>query len=111
MEGVFKKLEVKALPNGVVSVEWELARPLKPDETPEIIDALVKEIEEKKKENDGRYITLSGAGPIWFYAMLLHKVIHKFLVVAIFDPKLNTYITVASHTPHYLEGQPFVPPH
>ncbi|MCI4408991.1 MAG: CRISPR-associated protein Csx3 [Thermofilum sp.] len=48
-------------------------------------------------EIPGTKITLlSGRGPVWLYSMLTHFY-HYTRGVAVFDPRLNAYVVVASH--------------
>lgn len=47
-------------------------------------------------------IVISGRGPVWLYAYLVH-LCHPFPWVATHDPRLG-YVVVASHSPKYKPG-------
>lgn len=49
-------------------------------------------------------IILSGRGPIWLYAFLVHFY-HPTKMVAVFDPRLNGAVVVATHSPDFQDGQ------
>ncbi|MGB3974902.1 MAG: CRISPR-associated ring nuclease Crn3/Csx3 [bacterium] len=43
-------------------------------------------------------LIISGRGPIWLYAHLVHRA-HPFAWVAVYDPRLNSSIVVMNHIP------------
>ncbi len=51
-----------------------------------------------------RGIVLSGRGPIWFYGRLIHHY-HPSRWIAVFDPRLEGAVVVASHWPTVKPGQ------
>ena len=54
---------------------------------------------------DVRVVVLSGRGPIWFYCIALHRLMHVYQVVAVFDPKLRGAVVVSSHLAPVKEGE------
>lgn len=53
----------------------------------------------------GALVVVEGRGPIWRYAMALHR-LHgsPAAAVAVYDPRLGA-VVVASHSPQFTEGQ------
>ncbi|GMV42165.1 MAG: hypothetical protein AMXMBFR64_38810 [Myxococcales bacterium] len=49
-------------------------------------------------------VFLNGKGPVWGFAMLLHEA-HATPAVAVFDPRFNGYVVVATHDVGYVVGQ------
>ncbi|MBN1296258.1 CRISPR-associated protein Csx3 [bacterium] len=45
-----------------------------------------------------RGLILSGRGPVWLYAHLVHRA-HPFAWVAVFDPRLQGGVVVMNHCP------------
>jgi len=48
-------------------------------------------------------VCISGRGPVWLYAALTHKY-HPAPFIATYEPRMNSCIVVASHTPKYRIG-------
>jgi len=87
---------------GVVRVEFKLARPIDPSELPDIL----AKFEERSKEIEGsKILILSGAGPVWLYGALVHLFVHKVQSIAVYDPKLQKAIVIATHTKDISIGQ------
>jgi len=76
-------------------VHIELKRPIDVAEVRLLEDAVKK----LQRYIEGDVLVLSGRGPIWMFATLLHSVGHLFRAVAIFDPKLRGAVVTASHHP------------
>ena len=70
-------------------VNIELDRPISPD--------VLKEINPPEVPLH-KGVILSGRGPIWLYGALVHHY-HPTPWVAVYDPRLNGGVVVASHTP------------
>ena len=83
--------EFKVLPYSGSVIHFELSEPISPQELPEI----VKEF----PVMGGEGLIISGRGPIWLYAAVLHKYMHTFAYVAVYDPKLRGAVVVATHLP------------
>lgn len=75
-----------------VIVEFELSRPLTPED--------LKNINPPKVAGKG--VILSGRGPIWLYGFLIHYY-HPATFVATYDPRVGAVI-VESHTSKYNVG-------
>ena len=83
--------------NGIVVLEFKLPEPITPVIAVQLVD--------KAPDVSGDILVLSGRGPIWFYAMLIHKYVHVVKAIAIYDSKLGGAIVVATHTPDIKEGE------
>lgn len=53
--------------------------------------------------NTKKGIVISGRGPVWLYAYLVHEC-HVFPFVATNDPRLGGFVVVQSHTPGVKPG-------
>jgi len=71
-------------------VHFELAQPIQPTQ--------LSSITPPQLADPTRGVVLSGRGPIWLYAYLLHYY-HPSVFVAVFDPRLAGAVVVASHHP------------
>ena len=66
-------------------------------------DVMVRDVDRRMKELKGRELTggrlvlLNGAASLPVIAVIIHHVAHLFGAVAIYDPKLQRYVIVASH--------------
>jgi len=49
-------------------------------------------------------VVVSGRGPVWLYGRLVHH-FHPARWVAVFDPRLNGAVVVASHWPEVKPGE------
>ena len=58
----------------------------------------------EKELPGGKPVLLNGRGPVWGYGMLIHAS-HPTPVVATYDPRLEGYVVVATHTKDYALGQ------
>jgi len=93
----FISFNVKVL-NAYVIVEFELKRELSPEDLKSINppDAV-------KNGFSSKVVILSGRGPIWFYGFLIHFY-HPTKAIAVFDPRLNGAVIVATHDPSLKVG-------
>ena len=82
-----------------VLVEFELERPIEPADLKRIIDKFHKSVGAPRPLG----IVLSGRGPIWLYAALVHEC-HPWLWVATYDPRQGGAVIVESHSPIYGVG-------
>jgi len=83
---------VKDYKSGVYTgkiLEFELPGPVSPEDLPEI--------ETQLPQLSGEGLVISGRGPIWLYAVILHKYMHTFAYVATCDPKVGGAVVVTSH--------------
>lgn len=62
--------------------------------------ATLKEIDLPRELGERRFLGLviSGRGPVWLYAYLVHLA-HPFAWVATYDPRLNGAVVVMNHVP------------
>jgi len=77
----------------------DLQRPIDPKDVTTIIECCKK----LQRYLEGDVLALSGRGPIWMYAALLHAVGHLFRAVGTVDPKLKGVVITASHHPKIRE--------
>lgn len=84
---------IREFKSGIYSgkvLEFELSEPIGPEDLPEI--------ERQLPEISGHdVLVISGRGPIWLYGVILHRYMHLFPAVAVYDPKLGGAIIVVSH--------------
>lgn len=77
-------------------IEFSLKRPVAPGpeakELVKIFKAFVKEF-----MPDHEITVVSGRGPIWFYGMIAHELVHVTKALAFFDPKLEGAVLIATH--------------
>jgi len=74
-----------------IKITFELTRNIHPLE--------LKDIVNKFPEVKGnKILLLSGRAPIWMYGSLVHKYAHLVQAVGIYDPKINGYVIVATHS-------------
>ena len=62
-------------------LEIKLKEPIKPSDIKDIL----KDIQDRGAPC---ILCLSGRGPIWMWMSILHKIIHNFKAIAMFDPKI-----------------------
>ena len=79
--------------------EFELQRNLEPEDLKEI-----KLPDPVKEGISSKIIILSGRGPIWLYAFMVHH-FHPCKAIAIFDPHLDGAIVVESHSNEFKVGE------
>ncbi|ADC64683.1 CRISPR-associated protein, Csx3 family [Ferroglobus placidus DSM 10642] len=72
-------------------LEFELEGPISPQDLPEI-EKMLPEI------RGAHVLVISGRGPIWLYCVILHKYMHMFPAIGVYDPKLEGAVIVVSHT-------------
>ena len=89
---VFK---VNKIDEDMVELEFTLKRPMKPEELRLVIPPPIPV---------GKVLLISGRGPIWLYAYLVHHYVHLAKAIATYDPKIPGYIVVASHSEDYRPG-------
>ncbi len=89
------KLNIKSLGDGVFSLQINLSAPIQPSDLPQI----------KFPKAQGQGLIISGRAPIWLYCYVLHHYLHLFQYVAIYDPKLQGAVVIASHHPSYKIGE------
>jgi len=77
-------------------VHFDLAQPLTPSQ--------LANITPPDLADPTRGVVLSGRGPIWLYAYLLHYY-HPSPFIAVFDPRLAGAVVVASHHPDATVGE------
>lgn len=53
----------------------------------------------------GRLLLINGPMTLPIAFLIAHKVVHLFANVAVFDPKLNSYLVVANHGGSYHVGE------
>lgn len=53
----------------------------------------------------GRLLLINGPMTLPIAFLIAHKVVHLFANVAVFDPKLNSYLVVANHGGPYHVGE------
>jgi len=95
MSAVEFKLRVN---DEIALVEFELKRDL----TPEDLKNVSPPDPVKGKFAD-RIVVISGRGPVWLYAYLVHFY-HPTKAIATFDPRLDGAVVVASHNPELSVG-------
>lgn len=79
--------------------EFELQRNLDPEDLKEI-----KLPDPVKEGISNKIIILSGRGPIWLYAFMVHY-FHPVRAIAIFDPRLDGAVVVESHSNEFKVGK------
>ncbi len=97
----------------VVIIEFELKRAISPDEAVDVaklIRAFVAEFVRPNAPSDAQLYAVSGRGPIWLYALILHQLLHIVPAIGVFDPKIGAaggvvVIAVHSYSAPYNEGQ------
>ncbi|MEM4889555.1 MAG: CRISPR-associated protein Csx3 [Thermosphaera sp.] len=52
-----------------------------------------------------KVVKISGRGPIWLYASIVHAVAHCAAAIAVYDAVNKQYVIVISHSPEYKIGQ------
>jgi len=85
-----RNVAVGASADRVNVVHFELAQPLQPTQ--------LSIISPPQLPDPTKGVVLSGRGPIWLYAYLLHHY-HPVPFLAVFDPRLAGAVVVASHHP------------
>ena len=70
-------------------LEFEAPSRLSPRDLPEI--------ERRLPKAGGEGLVISGRGPIWLYGVILHKYMHTFAYIAVYDPELGGAVVVVSH--------------
>ncbi len=107
----YRVIEVNGKP--VAIVEFELKKPISPEEAADIaklLRAFVAEfVRPNVPENTDLY-AISGRGPIWLYGLILHHLMHNVPVLGVFDPKIGknggiVIVAVHSYGAAYNEGQ------
>ncbi|MCR4420902.1 MAG: CRISPR-associated ring nuclease Crn3/Csx3 [Exilispira sp.] len=88
-----KQNENKAL------IEFELTRNLEPEDLKSI-----KLPDPVKEGFSNKLVILSGRGPIWLYAFMVHH-FHPCKAIAIYDPRLDGAIVVESHNKEFSIGE------
>lgn len=78
-------------------LEFELDGPVEPEE----LKSIIKEL---PPQSGADLLVVSGRGPIWLYAVIIHNYIHVYPAIAVYDPKLKGAVVVASHTKKYEVG-------
>ncbi len=84
--------------NNFTLIEFELTRELEPSDLKSINPP--DPVSSNFAKN---LIILSGRGPIWLYAYLIHYY-HPTKGIAIFDPRLNGAVIVESHSKEFKIG-------
>lgn len=85
--------------DNITLFEFELTRNLEPNDLSSI------KLPDPVKEGIGSsLVILSGKGPIWLYAFMVHH-FHPCKAVAIFDPRLEGGVVVESHTNEFKIGE------
>jgi len=79
--------------------EFELQRNLEPEDLKEI-----KLPDPVKEGISHKLLILSGRGPIWLYAFVVHH-FHPVRAIAIFDPRLGGAVVVESHSNEFKVGE------
>ncbi len=74
----------------VIDLEGEVIEP------PQLNDIVHKVNEELKDIPKNQGIVLYGRAPIWLYSTLVHE-FHHWLWIAVFDPRIDGAVVVASH--------------
>lgn len=82
----------------VAVVEFELKRDLVPEDLRQITPP-----DPVKEGFASKIVVLSGRAPIWLYGCLVHHY-HPTKAVAVFDPRLDGAVIVASHHPELKVG-------
>jgi CRISPR-associated protein (Cas_csx3). len=78
--------------------------------TPATNDVIVREVEatmRKLKEgglSGGKIVLLNGAASLAVMAVITHHLAHLFGTVAVYDPKLESYVVVVNHGPDFTVG-------
>jgi len=88
------KLEIKPFGGGFSLLQITLDKPIQPSDLPSV----------EFPKAGGKGLIISGRAPIWLYCYVFHYYLHLFRVIAIYDPKLQGAIIVASHDPEYEVG-------
>jgi len=98
-DGQIVKWKVYFVDENTALVEFDLKRNLEPTDLNGITppDAI-------KLGFSSKTVIISGRGPIWFYAFIVHRY-HIVRVLAIYDPRLEGAVIVASHDVRFKEGQ------
>jgi len=79
--------------------EFELQRNLEPEDLKEI-----KLPDPVKEGISSKIIILSGRGPTWLYAFMVHY-FHPAKAIAVFDPRLDGAVVVESHSNEFKVGE------
>ena len=101
-DGEIVKWKVYSVNENTTLVEFELKRNLEPADL-----NVISPPDPVKLGFSSKTVILSGRGPIWFYVFISHKY-HIVRVLAIYDPRLNGAVIVASHDVGFKEGE-FIP--
>ena len=80
-------------------LEFELQRNLDPDDLKDI-----KLPDPVKEGFSHKLLILSGRGPIWLYAFMVHH-FHPAKAIAVFDPRLDGAVVVESHSNEFKVGE------
>ncbi len=80
-------------------LEFEIQRNLDPEDLKDI-----KLPDPVKEGFSHKLLILSGRGPIWLYAFMVHH-FHPCKAVAIFDPRLDGAVVVESHNNEFNVGE------
>ncbi|MGI8551366.1 MAG: CRISPR-associated ring nuclease Crn3/Csx3 [Dehalococcoidia bacterium] len=70
--------------------------------TPSEFAEAVNEVEAQL--SGSKPVLINGRGPIWGYGMLIHAA-HATPAIATFDPRLASYVVVATHDARFVIGQ------
>ena len=97
------KLKFSSNTEGCDVLEIELDEAIEPKALTELDSAKLRSwLIDKQPRSE--ILVISGRAPIWLYAFLVHEVVHLWKVVAVYDPKLNGAVIIASHKPEYFVG-------
>jgi len=80
-------------------LEFELSGVITPDK----LEVVLRDFR-KLKLAMSKGLVISGRGPIWLYAALIHEA-HPFKWIATYDPRLDGAVIVASHDPNRKIGE------
>ena len=97
----------------VAIVEFQLKRPISPEEAVDVarlLRAVVTEFVKPNVPEETNLYALSGRGPIWLYMLIAHQLMHNVPALGVFDPKIGKaggVVVVATHAYNspYSEGQ------
>ena len=87
----------------IAVAEFDLQRPINPGPEAKEFVRLFKAFVKEFMPEEYDILAISGRGPIWLYGMIVHELVHIVRSLAVFDPKLNGVVIVATHYGESLE--------
>lgn len=91
--------------HGIAATLFELRFGAPSDNTKLVVDAAAAIDASITPATGGPLALISGPASLPVIATIVHKIAHRFGALAIYDPKLGSFIVAVTHGPGYVLGQ------